>query len=79
MTTIEQAGAVADRLDSGGRVRHEQDRLALRLERLQRAHALLLEVVVADGEDLVEQQDVGLEVGRNREAEPHVHARTSSS
>ena len=31
--------------------------------------------LVADREDLVEQQDVGLEVRRDREAEPHVHPR----
>ena len=37
-------------------------------------HALLLERRVADGEDLVDQQDVGVDVDRDREAEPDVHA-----
>ncbi len=37
------------------------------------AEALPLEVLVADREDLVEQEHVRLDVGRDREAEPHVH------
>ncbi len=49
------------------------------MNRFTVADALLLEIGVADGEDLVEQQDVGIEVRGNREAQPHVHARTSSS
>ena len=38
------------------------------------AEALALKRLVADGEHLVEQQHVGLEVRRDGEAEPHVHA-----
>ena len=40
-----------------------------------RAEALLLEVRVADGEHLVDEQDLGLEVRRDREREAQVHAR----
>ena len=29
---------------------------------------------VADGEHLVDEQHVGIDVNRHREAEPHVHA-----
>ena len=36
--------------------------------------ALLLEVGVADGQDLVHQQHVGLEEGGDRESEAHLHA-----
>ena len=36
--------------------------------------ALLLEVGVAHGQDLVDQQDVGLEIGGDGEAEAHLHA-----
>ena len=36
--------------------------------------ALALERFVADGEHLVEQQDVGVDVDRDREPEAHVHA-----
>ena len=42
---------------------------------LHRLDAALLEIGVADREDLVEQQDVGIEVRRDGEAQPHVHAR----
>ncbi len=38
------------------------------------AEALLLEVGVADGEHLVDQEDLGLEVRRDRERQPQVHA-----
>ena len=48
--------------------------LPLRRNVRDRADALLLEIGVADGEDFVEQQDVGVEVRRNRESQPHVHA-----
>ena len=41
--------------------------------------ALALEGLVADGEHLVDQQDVGVEVRGDREAEPHEHARSSTS
>ena len=51
----------------------EDDRAAALLELEDLAEALALERLVADGEDLVEQQDVRVEVRRDREAEPHVH------
>ena len=41
---------------------------------LHLAEALLLEGGVADGEDLVHDQDLGLEVGRHGEGEAHEHA-----
>ena len=34
-----------------------------------------LELLVADGQHLVDEQDVGVDVDGDREAEPHVHAR----
>ena len=52
----------------------EQDRAALAGDVLHLAQALALEVSVADGEHLVDEQDVRLEVGGDGEAEPHVHA-----
>ena len=45
------------------------------LKREDAAEALALERLVADGEDLVEQQDVRVEEGGDREAEPHRHPR----
>ena len=38
------------------------------------SEALLLEREIADREHLVDNEDVGLEVRRDREREPHVHA-----
>ena len=45
------------------------------MNRLHRRDAPLLKIGVADREDLVEQQDVGIEIRRDREPQPHVHAR----
>ena len=46
-----------------------------RPEALERVHALLLEALVADGEHLVEQQDVEVDLDRDRVREPHLHPR----
>ena len=54
---------------------HDQDRLAVVLELADPLHALGLERLVADGDDLVDQQDVGIHVDRDGEAEADVHAR----
>jgi hypothetical protein len=51
----------------------EHDRSALLLEGEDAAEALPLERLVADGEDLVEEEDVGVEECRDREAEAHGH------
>ena len=42
---------------------------------LERVVALLLERGVPDGEDLVDQQDVGLDVDHHGERKPHLHPR----
>ena len=55
-------------------MRDEDDRAAALLELRDAAEALALELLVAHGEDLVEQEHVGVDVRRDREAEPHVHA-----
>ena len=67
--------ALAEPLDGGGVVRDEDDRAAALLELEDLAEALPLELLVADREDLVEEEHVDLQVGGDREAEPHVHAR----
>ena len=53
----------------------EQDGLAATLELGELVEALVGEALVADGEHLVDQQDVGIDVDRHRKAEAHVHAR----
>ncbi len=73
LPAIEHRDTAADRLHGRGRVRDEQDRPPVGEEALQRSHALLLKILVANGEDLIEEQDVRLELRGDGEAEPHVH------
>ena len=42
-------------------------------EALERGEALLLEALVADREHLVEQEDVEVDLDRDRVGEPHLH------
>src|SRR6185295_2653670 len=55
-------------------VRAEQQRPARRDEAFEPVHALLLEIAVAHRERLVDDQDVGLDLRRDREAQAHRHA-----
>ncbi len=56
-------------------MRHQQQRHAVRTHLGDALQALVLERLVADREDLVREQDVGLHVDGDREAEAHVHPR----
>ena len=53
----------------------KQDRLALVAHAVELVEALLLEGGVADGEHLVDQQDVGVDLDHHREGQAHVHPR----
>ena len=55
-------------------VRHQDDRHTLPSQLEQVIEAPALELLVTDRDDLVDHQDVGLHVHRDRETEPHVHA-----
>src|SRR5919201_1634999 len=66
--------AVAELVDRLHVVRDEEHRPSSAAEVLHPAEAALLELGVADGKHLVHEQDLGLEVRRNREREPDVHA-----
>ncbi len=55
-------------------MRDEDRRDALALQIAYPCEALHLKLGVAHGEDLVDEQHVGLEVRRNRKSETHVHA-----
>lgn len=55
-------------------MRHEDDRSALFLERPDRAHALLAEVGVADGERFVDDETGGFGVVGDGECEAHDHS-----
>ena len=56
------------------RVADEDDRASLFAELRDALHALALEGLVADGEHLVDEKDVGIGVHGDREREAHVHA-----
>ena len=75
LAVIEHDRAIADLAHEVGRVGDEHDRAALALELAHPFEALALERLVADRQHLVDQQQLGLDVHRDREAEPHVHAR----
>ena len=60
-SAVEHHRPGADVGDLLGRVAHEDDRATLLLELPDLVHALALEGLVADGEDLVDEQEVGIE------------------
>ena len=72
---VEDERPVADLAGGLGGVGDEHDRAALGLELLDPAQAFHLERLVADGEDFVDEEDVGVEVDGHGEAEAHVHPR----
>ena len=52
----------------------EQDGPAGASDLAHSSQAFLLKPLIAHGEDLIDQQDLRLEVGRDREGQAHVHA-----
>ena len=56
-------------------VADEDQRLVVRQKVLDLAHALPLEVLVADRQDLVDEEHLVVHVGRDREPEAELHAR----
>ena len=74
LAVIEPERAVAEVAHLVELVRDEDQRHAAVLHLLNLGHALRGELLVADREHFVDQQHVGIDVDRDREAEPHVHA-----
>ena len=72
---VEQDRPRAQGRDLARGVRDEEDRLALLLEEADPVDALVLERGVPDGQDLVDDEDVGVDVHGDREPQPDVHAR----
>ena len=64
---------MAEAFDRCGVVRDEDDRPPALLELVDLAEALALELLVADGEHLVQQQDVDVQVCGDGEAQAHDH------
>ena len=73
-TRIQPQRIVAEALDQPERVRDEQNRLAAALELGELVQALVREALVADREYLVNQQHIRIDVDRDGESQPHVHA-----
>ena len=72
---VQEHGALAQPLDRRRVVRDEDDRAALLLEPRDATEALALERLVADREDLVEEQDVRVQERGDGEAEANGHPR----
>ena len=72
---LQQARPGGHAFDEQGVVRHQDDGDAELLELAQLVQALALERLVTHREGLVDEDDLGVEVHRDRDAEPHVHAR----
>ena len=72
--TVEPQRLVAESLDEVQRVRDEQNRLVPPAELGELVETLVREALVADREHFVDQQHVGIDVDRDGEAKPHVHA-----
>lgn len=72
---VENDSLVAEIRDRRQVMRHERNRDARSLELLHALHALLLERHVANAQDLVDDQGIGIEVGGDCEPESGVHSR----
>jgi hypothetical protein len=73
LTPVQEDAARAEVLHRGHVMADEQDRAPLLGHLLDPPQALVLESDVADREDLVDDQDLRLQVGGDREGEPDVH------
>ena len=71
---VDPEHAVAELRDGLDLVRHEDDRAARRVDVLHPPEAARLELGVAHAQNLVHEHDLGLEVRRDREGKPDVHA-----
>ena len=70
---LEQQRAMAEATHRSHVVRHEHDRLALVTHPVEHVEALLLERRIADREHLVDQQDVRVDLDRDRERQSDLH------
>ncbi len=74
-SVVEKNDPVAGALNGHQVVGHDHHRFAAGMEVGHAREALLLERFVADREDFVHEEHVGIHVGRHREAEPCGHSR----
>src|SRR3990172_8382083 len=74
MAIIDEQDALTELLDHRHYVANDDDRDALSLELVHLRQALVLEMGVADGQDLVDEQYFRVAVHGHGEAQAHVHA-----
>ena len=75
LALVEPEGLVAEAAHGVQVVTHQDDGAALAEELLDLADAAPLKVLVADGEDLVDEEHIAVRVGGDGEAQAQVHAR----
>ena len=75
LTALEPHRGVAEVPNRRQGVGHDDDRLPCVAQVGHPFEALALELLVADRQHLVDEQHVGIDVDRHREAEAHIHAR----
>ena len=73
-TVVQDDGASTDPAHEVGAVAHEENGAPLRLKLLHAVEALLLKHLVADGQHLVDQQDVRVDVDGDGETKAYEHA-----
>jgi len=74
LAVVEPHGLIAEVRGESHRVGHEGDRRAPLPQPIEVVEALPLELLVTHRDDLVDDEDLRVEVHRDREAEPHVHS-----
>ena len=72
---VEQEHSVAVFLEGAEVVAHQHDGLALAFVPAEGVEAFLLEAGIADRQDFVHHEQVGLRKDRDAERQPHLHAR----
>ena len=72
-TAVQPKAGAAERANRRHVVADKQDRPALARHILHLAEAFLLELSVANGEDIVDDEDFRLKVGGHSESQAHIH------
>ena len=75
LALIEPERTVAELLDDIERMRHQENRLVAAPKLRKLVETLHRERLVTDGQHLVDEQHLWVDVNRDGEPEPHVHAR----
>src|ERR1035437_3436672 len=74
LAVLKPRGLVAHAIDQRHRVRHHDDGGTALAQLEHVVEALALELLIAHGDDLVDDEDLGVDSDGDRETETHVHA-----